>query len=811
MSVIDANDSHLELAHVLFIDIVGYSKRLTNEQTALVRKLNEIVRQTEECRAAEAAGKLIRLPTGDGMALAFFTSPDAPVRCAIELAKADQADPKLELRMGIHTGPVDQVADVNERSNVAGAGINIAQRVMDCGDAGHILLSKRTADDLGQYGRWQPDLHDLGEVEVKHGLRLAVVNFHGKDFGNAALPQKIAAQRQEQTSASELEKKRARRKWRLLVVTFLAALAVAIAASIIAYRMSGQLGQEELVRKAASLIPDKSVAVLPFENLINDPANAFLSTGIQDEILTRLSKIAALKVISRTSTKHYESKPNNLAEIAKQLGVATILEGSVQKVGERIRVNVQLIKATSDAHLWAETYDRELIDVLAVESQVASEIASALRAALTPEEKARLDERPTDNPEAYALYLRALEVLNQASDLRGPWEEAEAFLEKAVALDPKFAVARVGVANLTLSLFLVFEPRPEFKTRAWTEIQETLRLNPNMGEAHEALGLYFDRIDLNYEAAQKEYEIARSTMPNNSTLIRRIGLMHRRQGRWREGLAEVERAASLDPRNLLSLGWLSGTYQDLHNWRAGEETERRCLALALTGSPQQVAEFKIRVGFPHFFGTGDGSLLQQAMAEVPADLDPGGLFTLLRYQACMLLHDFDAAEKALERSPLTVIEDPWGAPVAKSFLQGCIAAARGDSGRAKTLFEAALPQAENEVKEHPNTASRHGQLGIVYAGLGRKEDALREGRRALELLPESKDAYYGVDISNMFALICARLGERDLAIPLIERLLTTPRGVGLQELRSSPDWDPLRDDPRFQKILASPEPKVMYN
>jgi TolB-like protein/Flp pilus assembly protein TadD len=811
MSVVDGSDSHLELAHVLFIDIVGYSKRLTNEQSALVKKLNEMVRQTEECRAAEGAGKLIRIPTGDGMALAFFTSPDAPVRCAIELAKADQADPRLALRMGIHTGPVDQLSDVNERSNVAGAGINIAQRVMDCGDAGHILLSKRTADDLGQYGRWQPDLHELGEVEVKHGLRLGVVNFHGKDFGNAALPQKIAARRQKETSALQLKAKQSRRKRRLLVGTFLGVMAVAIVISIIAYRMSRQLSQDELVRKAASLIPEKSIAVLPFENLIRDPENAFLATGIEDEILTRLSKIAALKVISRTSTKQYESKPSNLSEIAKQLGVATILEGSVQKVGERIRVNVQLIKAATDAHLWAESYDRELIDVLAVESQVASEIAAALRAALTPEEKARLDERPTTNPEAYALYLRAREVMDQAADLRGPLEQAEAYLEQAVAIDPDFALAHVGVGNMLLTLFVVFEPRREFKARAWTEVQEALRLDPNLGEAHEALGLYYDRIDLNYQAAAKEYEIALRTLPNDSVLVRRIGLMHRRQGHWRNGLAEVERAASLDPRNLLSLGWLSGTYLDLHNWAAGEEMDRRGLALAVTGSANQAAEQKFRVGFSHFYGTGDTSLLQKALAEVPVDLDPGGLFTQLRYWAYMYLHDFNAAEKVLERSPLTIIENPWGAPVAKSFLQGAAVAARGDSTRAKLLFEAALPHAENEVKEHPETATRHAQLGIVYADLGRKEDALREGRRAMELLPESKDAYYGVDIANMCALICARLGDGDLAIPLLARLLTTPRGYGLQDLRSSPDWDPLRKDPRFQKILASPEPKVIYN
>jgi TolB-like protein len=559
------------------------------------------------------------------------------------------------------------------------------------------------------------------------------------------------------------------------------------------------------------LISEQSIAVLPFENLTRDPENAFLSTGIQDEILTRLSKVAALKVISRTSTRHYESRPGNLTDIAKQLGVATILEGSVRKVGPKIRVNVQLIKATTDAHLWAETYDRELIDVLAVESEVATEIALALRATLSPEEKARIEEKPTNNPEAYTLYLRAREVLDQAASVRGEIERAAGLFEQAVAIDPKFALAHAELATVVTSLFIIFEPRDAFKTKARAAAEESLRLKPELGEAHMALGLYFDRIDLNYDAAAREYEIARRVLPNDSVLIRRIGLMQRRRGHWREGLAGVERAASLDPRNILSIGWLAGTYEDVHNWAAAEEMRQRCLAVALTSSPQEVVEAKFLLGFSHFSGTGDGSLLQKAMAEVPADFDPGGTVTQFRYNANMYLHDFDAAEKVLDRSLLTIFEDPWGPPVTKSFLQGRVAAARGDSARAKLLFEAALPHAENEVKEHPETASRHAHLGIVYADLGRKEDALREGRRALELLPESKDAYYGLDITNMFALICARLGDGDLAIPLIERLLRTPRGVVLQDLRSSSDWDPLRNDPRFQKILASPEPKVIYN
>jgi TolB-like protein/class 3 adenylate cyclase len=787
----------LQIAHVLFLDIVGYSKLRISQQTELLRELNEVVAATKEFVEADGEGKLVRLPTGDGMALVFRTTPEAPAQCALEISQALKAHPNIQLRMGIHSGPVNEVADVNQRANIAGAGINLAQRIMDCGDAGHILLSKHVAEDLEQYDHWQPYLHDLGECEVKHGVRVHLFNLYTDEVGNSALPQKLK-------SSATATIPPARKNGRPLLL--LAATGLVVAGIIAFWFTRRNAGP------AANAAPEKSIAVLPFENLSRDPDNAYLSTGIQDEILTRLAKVAALKVISRTSTKQYESKPGNLSEIAKQLGVATILEGSVQKVGGKVRVNVQLIKAATDAHLWAETYDRELSDVLAVESEVATEIASALRAALSPEEKARIDEKPTNNPEAYALYLRGRQVLDQAADVRSEIERGAGLYEQAIAVDPKFALAQAQLAIITTSLYLVFEPREAFKVKARAAAEESLRLNPELGEGHMALGFYFDYIDRNYDAAAREYEIARRVLPNDSVLIRRIGLMKRRQGHWREGLAEVERAASLDPRNLLSIGWLAGTYEDVHNWAAAEEMRQRCLAGALNDYPHETpAQEKFQLGFSRFLGTGDASLLQKAMAEVPADFDPGGTVTQFRYDANIYLHDFDAAEKVLDRSPLTIFQSGSAPPVAKSFLQGRIAAARGDSARAKLLFEAALPHAENEVKEHPETASRHAQLGIVYADLGRKEDALREGRRALELLPESKDAYYGVDITNMFTLICARLGDGDLAIPLIERLLTTPHGMVLQDLRFSPDWDPLRNDPRFQKILANAEPKVIYN
>src|SRR5438067_2062541 len=327
----------LEIAHVLFIDIVGYSKLLINEQHELLQELNQIVRTTEAFRAAEVVGKLIRLPTGDGMALAFATTPEAPVQCALEISKALKSHPELDVRMGIHSGPVSGLVDVNDRSNIAGAGINIAQRVMDCGDAGHILLSRHIAEDLEQYRQWQPHLHDLGECEVKHGVRVHAVNFYTDDVGNPEVPEKFRQPKEKEPTAllappAAVKPARRSRAWIAAVVITAAAVGAAGF-----YIFSNRFGSKAIL--------EKSVAVLPFENLSEDKANAYFADGIQDEILTRLSKIADLKVISRTSTQQYQSKPGNLSEIARQLGVAHIVEGSVHNSGESVRVNVQLMKA----------------------------------------------------------------------------------------------------------------------------------------------------------------------------------------------------------------------------------------------------------------------------------------------------------------------------------------------------------------------------------------------------------------------------------------------------------------------------------
>ena len=388
--------AELEIAHVLFIDTVGYSKLSVVEQREWLDTLNRLVRSSERFRAAEVTGELIRLPTGDGMALVFSDSPESPAQCAAEISQALKDCSHLPVRMGIHSGPVSRVTDVNDRSNAAGAGINIAQRVMSCGDAGHILLSKRAAEDLIEYPRWRPYLHEIGECAFKHGTKITLVNFYDDQVGNAELP--IRFQEYNRESRRRLGFYR-RHKFAVLT-----AIAIGLLLGGYAVFNQGLIRSKWRSPDTALAIPEKSIAVLPFENLSEEKGNAYFAEGIQNEILTRLAMVRDLKVISRTSTAKYQSKPDNLKTVAQELGVSTVLEGAVQKAGDKVRVNVQLIDARADTHLWAKSYDRDLKDVLGVESEVSQEIAEALQANLSPSESHALASVETHDAEAYDLF-----------------------------------------------------------------------------------------------------------------------------------------------------------------------------------------------------------------------------------------------------------------------------------------------------------------------------------------------------------------------------------------------------------------------
>jgi TolB-like protein/tetratricopeptide (TPR) repeat protein len=455
--------------------------------------------------------------------------------------------------MGIHSGPVNAVTDLNEQSNIAGAGINIAQRIMDCGDAGHILISKHVAEDLEHYPRWKPYLHDLGECEVKHGVRVSVVNLYTDDTGNPALPKKFESAQQKLTDA---EPKLGKPMLLAIGIGALAVIAIFVSRFVPGMLRSNEETKREPVD--ALPIPAKSIAVLPFGNLSRDPDNAYFVEGIQDEILTRLSKIGDLKVISRTSTQKYKSAPDNLRDVARELGVANILEGSVQKSNDQVRVNVQLINALTDAHLWADTYDRKLTDMFAVESEIAKTIAETLQAKLSGLEKTAMSKRPTTNPEAYELYLKGRFFWNKRTgdDLRKSIE----YLKEAIVKDPGYALAYAGLADsYGLLRFYGGASPAESIVPATAAAKKALELDDSLAEPHASLGLIATE-ELDVHRAVEELERAIQLNPNYATAHHWLALAFTALGQSDRSIAETKRALELDPLSMVINADLSIAY-----------------------------------------------------------------------------------------------------------------------------------------------------------------------------------------------------------------------------------------------------------
>ena len=796
MSTSAGNAVRLEIGHVLFMDLVGYSKLLLDEQRELLERLTEIVRNTEQVRAAEATDRLIRLPAGDGMALVFFNSPEAPVQCAIEVAEKLKQYPELKLRMGIHSGPVNEVRDVNGRANVAGAGINIAQRVMDCGDAGHILLSKRVAEDMAHSRQWRNYLHDLGECAVKHGVPIFIVNLYTDEIGNAELPEKVKQWQSEQAAQAADESSIPPRKYVLIAA---AALLIAV----------GSFGIWLYFKQAegTSLLPEKTIAVLPFQNFSPDKDNAFFADGVQDDILTSLAKIKDLRVTSRSSVmKFRDVAEQNLRQISKALGVANVLEGSVRREGDRVVVNVQLIDAHSARQIWANRYDRTLADSLGLQGELASEIADALRATLSTDEQARVTAKPTQNPDAYVFYLRANQLSRNPDTLLEDYKTAEQLYLQAIALDPDFALAHARLASVCAEIFHYYEPTEDWKTKARTEAQIALRLQPNLAEGHFALGQCIYWMDQDYDRALEQFDIAARLSPSDGDIARLIAAIKRRQGKWKESLEEYEQVAKLDPQNPNTVRELIFTNTAMRRWPEAARWVEQLRAMA----PASIVA-KVQRGYVEFWWKGDTGLLKSLLNQVPPGVDPDGGVTSVRWDIAMLDRDYAAARRVIDASTAKELSYTGEASTPRAFFEGCIALAQGDIVVAQKYFQDAQPVFEDAVKEAPLSAIRHANLGWLYAFMGRKEDAIREGRRAVELKPESKDAVDGVIVNCYLALIYARVGEKDLAFPLLQRLLKTPGAVDsvdysitISDLKHRWEWDPIRSDPRFQKLLEQP-------
>ena len=791
-------DVKFEIGHVLFIDIVGYSKLLITEQSAQLQTLKEIVRGTEQVRRAEAEGKLLRLPTGDGGALVFRTSPEAPVRCAMEIAKSLKSYPKLRVRMGIHSGPVNEISDLNEQANIAGAGINMAQRVMDCGDAGHILLSRHVAEDLEQYPRWQPQLHDLGECEVKHGVRVSVVNFYTDELGNPDMPERLKSA---SVAAAVAAAKRppSRRKY-----LFIAGAAILVLIAIAGF-LFWQRGKPKTFA-ITSAIPQKSIAVLPFENLSEDKTNAFFADGVQDEILTDLAKIADLKVISRTSVIGYrDTAGRNLRKIGQELGVAHLLEGSVQRSGNRVRLNAQLIDARNDAHLWAQTYDRDLADIFTIQSEIAKAIADQLQAKLSPSERQAIDRAPTSNLAAFDLYARAKGLLRTPNASKADYLQAIDLLDQAVARDPSFFDAYCQLATAHGQLYsLDFDRTPARFALAAAATEAAGRLRPDAGETHlaRARNLYYGPRE--YQSALAELELTGRTLPNDPQVAELKGYIERRQGRWDESTRDLERAIELDPRNAAILGQVAISYHNLRRYTEQRSAYNRILSFTPNDPFVQA-----QLGFVDFEEKADSRPYHQVLDSI-RHTNPAAIPAISADWLYCALAEHDAADatEALVASGENSVLQGWADNVrfSRPFVQGVIARMSNDPAKAETAFAGARAEQEKILQAQPDDPGALCVLGLIDAALGRKDDALREGRRAVELLPMEKDAKHGIAMHKYLAMIAAWVGDKELACEQLTIAVSRPNDLGYGQLKLDPFWDPLRGDRCFEQIVASLAP-----
>jgi TolB-like protein/class 3 adenylate cyclase len=777
-------DSHLEIAHVLFIDIVGYSKLLTNEQRERQQELNRIVRETEQFRAAEAEDKLVRIPTGDGMVLAFFTSPDAPARCAVAISDALRGRNDLPLRIGIHSGPVDLVEDVNDKPNLAGAGVNIAQRVMNCGDAGHILLSARAADDLAQHAEWKAQLHEIGEAEVKHGARVRVFSLYHDGVGNAALPQTLRRQRL------------VRRRRFLVVSTAAAIIVLALALGTWAWQRQAKLREQAAAEAAANR--EKSVAVLPFENLSTEEQNAVFAGGVHREVLLNLAKIADLKVISRSSVMRYKpGTDRNLKQIADELSVSYIVEGSVQREAGHVRVSVELIDARKDMHAWAETYDGNVADVLAFQSEIAQRITNQLGAKLSPRESTELASRPTHDSAAFESYIRAralMEISDADRDddkLRDDYTRAVQFLEQAVARDPKFAAAYWALTEANIQLFRHSDPpNPEYRARAEAALKEAHRLAPEAGETlhAEARVIYYGYRD--FRRALTTLERAAKLLPNSAEVTLTRAFLYRRFGRWQEAYAQFERATELNPQDPTGYYSAADVARRLRWWDEADRVRARLIKRFPRMARGARIEGAVQLRWSGEVDAGD-KILEELNLDVRSDFAPlfYRSFWKRDYQECRRLLAEAAKYPDLER-------DRWEKELKLAF-----------ATKTPGPKQAAL-EAEKQLEErlrHPSSRDDQGELtdtlSCVKFILGKKQEALRLCEQSVEKHPLSEDALVNGDRVKWLAYAYIYAGDDEHALQSFAKLVQIPFGEYYGVLKYEPVFDELRTDPRFDEIL----------
>ena len=564
--------------------------------------------------------------------------------------------------------------------------------------------------------------------------------------------------------------------------------------------ISVAVGLLVLPRASAGRV-EKSIAVLPFDNFSDEKENAHFADGIQDDILTSLSKIGDLKVISRTSVMGYRGRTHNVRQIGKELGVGAVLEGSVRRVGNRVRVNVQLINAETDEHIWSEIYDRDLTDVFSIQSELAQKIASELRAQLSPEERAQVSRKPTENGEAYLAFVEAQDLHSHVQDQQ-KLLQAERLYERAVELDPNFALAIAKLAHLQSWMFHTHDKTPVRRQRARELAQRALALRPDLPEAHLALGYSYYYGERDYRRALEEFAIAQRGLPNNASVYMAIAAIQRRQGNWAESTANFEKAAELSPKDVWILQNLGLTYEATRNYAAADKVYRR----AIEADPQAVS-VRLLLARLHVTWKGDLAASEAILSEVPAKAQTEAETIMAWVSLHVLQRRYDEALALLDKRPAHEGQPEWMWQEAELAYRGMLHHEKGDEATARTFFESARRELQQRIATLPDYAKLHASLSQVLAYVGDKPGAIAAAERAMQVLPESADAYDGPMIAIMAAQTFAQVGESDRALALIDHLLTNPSALSVPTLRLDPMWDPLRNDPRFEQLLVKHAPR----
>jgi len=557
-------------------------------------------------------------------------------------------------------------------------------------------------------------------------------------------------------------------------------------------------------------IPEKSIAILPFENLSDDKENEYFAAGVHNDILSNLAKVADLKVISRTSVQQFKSGTRNLREIGLALGVAHILEGTARRAGNRVRVNAQLIDARSDAQLWGETFDREITDLFALQSELAQRISQELRANLSAREKTNLQTHPTRDILAYELFLRARELFHWAGSGYSYDKGADALrlIDEAIKRDPQFALAYGLASRLHSELFWFgYDKTASRLEKAKAAADAALQLQPDLGEAHLAKAFYYYYGFRQYDVAQKHVAAAVRAIPNDADVLNTAGAIARRDGRWSAAVSTTEQARDRDPRNLSVLWNLFESYLALHEYTKADGTVNDALSVSPT------ADFVLARGAIALFRDGDTVPLRSALRKIPRTFDPGGATSTTALRLSLMERDMEEADRVLAACTHDKLDDNGlsgvagaldGYTVPKSWYAGLIAQARGNEASARAAFEQAKRAVRDDLVQSPNDAKTFAMLALIHAAVGEKNEALGAATRAGELLPIAKDSFDGPILATTLAAVSAKLGERDSAIRQLEALAGIPNGPTPGTLRVEPEWDSLRADPRFKK-LAAPE------